>query len=280
MNRALLTVQTFLIHHTPEFWDLRQNFPIFVRCTEILNTMAENSRISKTKIEVAGGSIMLGLIVLGWFIYAGIGRFSDRDRSVVVKGLSEREVVADKVIWPLAYRLAGNDLRSLYTEIERSNAVIVDFLTSNGIPAEEITVSPASVTDIQAERYGYNNEDPFRYKAVSVVTVASGRIDLVRSLMTKQGDLLKKGVVIAGDDYQFQTVFSFNGLNDIKPEMVAEATKNARATAQKFAEDSDSRIGKIRSASQGQFSISDRDQNTPHIKIVRVVTTIEYSLKD
>ena len=156
----------------------------------------------------------------------------------------------------------------------------MDFLTSNGIPQEEITVSPASVTDMQAERYGYNNEDPFRYKAVSVVTVASDKIDLVRSLMTKQGDLLKKGVVIAGDDYQFQTVFSFNGLNDIKPEMVAEATKNARATAQKFAEDSDSKIGKIRSASQGQFTISDRDQNTPHIKIVRVVTTIEYSLKD
>ena len=141
-------------------------------------------------------------------------------------------------------------------------------------------MAPASVTDLQAERYGYNNEDPFRYKAVSVVTVASDKIDLVRGLMNKQGDLLKKGVVIAGDDYQFQTVFSFNGLNDIKPEMVAEATQNARLTAQKFAEDSDSRIGKIRSASQGQFSISNRDQNTPHIKVVRVVTTIEYSLKD
>ena len=184
----------------------------------------------------------------------------------MVKGLSEREVVADQVIWPLAYRLAGNDLKSLYTQIEENNAVIVDFLTSNGIPQEEIT--------------GYNNEDPFRYKAVSVVTVASDKIELVRNLMNKQGDLLKKGVVIAGDDYQFQTVFSFNGLNDIKPEMVAEATQNARATAQKFAEDSDSKIGKIRSASQGQFSISNRDQNTPHIKVVRVVTTIEYSLKD
>ena len=217
----------------------------------------EENRQTKVKVHFDSGAIMVGLIVLGWFIYAGIGRFSDRDRSVVVKGLSEREV-----------------------EIERSNTVIMDFLTSNGIPQEEITVSPASVTDMQAERYGYNNEDPFRYKAVSVVTVASDKIDLVRSLMSRQGDLLRKGVVIAGDDYQFQTVFSFNGLNDIKPEMVAEATKNARATAQKFAEDSDSKIGKIRSASQGQFSISDRDQNTPHIKIVRVVTTIEYSLKD
>lgn len=237
-------------------------------------------RQTKSGFRFCGGSIMVGLMVLGCCIYAGIGRFADRDRNVVVKGLSEREVMADKVIWPLAYRLAGNDLRSLYSEIERSDAVILEFLTSNGIPEDEITVSPASVTDIQAERYGYNNEDPYRYKAVSVVTVASGKIDLVRSLMTRQGELLKKGVVIAGDDYQFQTVFSFNGLNDIKPEMVAEATKNARATAQKFAEDSGSRIGKIRSASQGQFSITDRDQNTPHIKVVRVVTTIEYSLKD
>ena len=237
---------------------------------EIRNDSPHQDKGRQAKVKLTfegGGSIMLGLIVLGWFIYAGIGRFADRDRSVVVKGLSEREVVADQVIWPLAYRLAGNDLKSLYTQIEENNAVIVDFLTSNGIPQEEITVAPASVTDLQAERYGYNNEDPFK-------------IELVRSLMNKQGDLLKKGVVIAGDDYQFQTVFSFNGLNDIKPEMVAEATKNARATAQKFAEDSDSKIGKIRSASQGQFSISNRDQNTPHIKVVRVVTTIEYSLKD
>ena len=236
---------------------------------EIKNDSPRQDKGRQAKVKLTfegGGSIMLGLIVLGWFIYAGIGRFADRDRSVVVKGLSEREVVADQVIWPLAYRLAGNDLKSLYTQIEENNAVIVDF-------QEEITVAPASVTDLQAERYGYNNEDPFRYKAVSVVTVASDKIELVRSLMNKQGDLLKKGVVIAGDDYQFQTVFSFNGLNDIKPEMVAEATKNARATAQKFAEDSDSKIGKIRSASQGQFSISNRDQNT-------VVTTIEYSLKD
>ena len=180
---------------------------------EIINDGHSHDKDRKTKVKLTfegGGSIMVGLIVLGWFIYAGIGRFSDRDRSVVVKGLSEREVVADKVIWPLAYRLAGNDLKALYTQIEENNAVIVDFLTSNGVPQEEITVTPASVTDLQAERYGYNNEDPFRYKAVSVVTVASGKIDVVRNLMTKQGDLLKKGVVIAGDDYQFQTVFSFN----------------------------------------------------------------------
>lgn len=241
-------------------------------------TMEE--KLTNAKTHINGGFTMIGLIILGWFIYAGIGRFSDRDRSVIVKGLSEREVIADKVIWPLVYRQASNDLRSLYNEMENANRAIVEFLISNGIPENEITISPASVTDIQAERYGYNNEDPYRYKATSVVTVATDKVDLVRNLMSRQSDLMKKGIVIVGEDYQYPTVFSFNGLNGIKPEMVAEATKNARVTAQKFAEDSDSRIGKIRSATQGQFSISDRDQNTPHIKVVRVVTTIEYSLKD
>ena len=127
---------------------------------EIKNDSPRQDKGRQAKVKLTfegGGSIMLGLIVLGWFIYAGIGRFADRDRSVVVKGLSEREVVADQVIWPLAYRLAGNDLKSLYAQIEENNAVIVDFLTSNGIPQEEITVAPASVTDLQAERYGYNN---------------------------------------------------------------------------------------------------------------------------
>lgn len=226
-----------------------------------------------------GVPVMIGLIVLGCCIYAGIARFKDSDRTVVVKGLSEREVKADKVIWPIVNRQASNDIRTLYSQMENATDIIIDFLTENGVSKEEITISPASVTDIQAERYGYNNEDPYRYKATSVVTVATDKVDLIRELTTRQSELLKKGVIVTGEEYQFPTTYSFNGLNDIKPEMVAEATRNARATAEKFAEDSDSKLGKIRSASQGQFSISDRDQNTPYIKVVRVVTTIEYNLK-
>lgn len=230
------------------------------------------------KILNAGIPVMIGLIVLGCCIYAGIGRFKDSDRKVTVKGLSEREVKADKVIWPIVNRQASNDIRTLYSQMENASNTILEFLTQNGIAKDEITISPASITDIQAERYGYNNNDPYRYKATSVITVATDKVDLVRELTTRQSELLKKGVVVAGGDYQFPTTYSFNGLNEIKPEMIAEATKNARATAEKFAEDSDSRLGKIRSASQGQFSISDRDQNTPHIKVIRVVTTIEYNL--
>lgn len=109
------------------------------------------------------------------------------------------------------------------------------------------------------------------------VSVATTDVDTVLKAMVNQSELIQKGVLFTQN---YRTQFSFNGLNSIKPEMVEEATKNARSTAQKFAEDSDSELGKIRRASQGQFSIYDRDSNTPYIKRVRVVTTVEYYLKD
>ena len=112
-----------------------------------------------------------------------------------------------------------------------------------------------------------------------MVTVASKKVDLVSSLILQQAELLKKGIALTSDDYRYQTVYSFNGLNDIKPAMIEKATKNAREAAVKFAEDSGSKLGKIRTADQGTFSITDRDSNTPSIKIVRVVTRIDYYLE-
>ena len=95
-----------------------------------------------------------------------------------------------------------------------------------------------------------------------------------------QSRLGKKGVVLAGNDFQNRTEYLFKRLNEIKPAMIEEATRNAREVAEKFAKDSNSRLGKIKQARQGQFSISDRDKNNPHIKKVRVVSTIEYYLAD
>lgn len=114
----------------------------------------------------------------------------------------------------------------------------------------------------------------------SVITVATLKVDLVRTLMLRQAELLEKGIALTNDDYRFQTQFSFNGLNAIKPQMIEQATKNARQAALKFSEDSGSKLGKIRTASQGTFSISDRDSNTPYVKIVRVVTRVDYYLRD
>ena len=132
---------------------------------------------------------------------------------------------------------------------------------------------------MQAERYG-NQNISYRYNATSVITVTSSKVDLVRRIMSEQAELMKQGIAITGGDYRYNVSYEFTGLNQIKPQMVEEATKNARSVAEKFASDSDSRLGKIRNASQGQFSIEDRDANTPYIKNVRVVTTVNYYLRN
>ena len=220
-----------------------------------------------------------GLIVLGLLLNTGINNFTSRDRVVTGKGLAEMEVAADKVIWPLMYKDIGNDMATLYTNIQSKNKTIVDFLKSNGISSEEITVAPPEIIDMEAERY-INQAIQYRYNATSVITVTSNDVDKIRKLISEQTELLRQGVVITGGDYRFNTLYEFTGLNNIKPGMIEDATKNAREAAEKFALDSGSKLGKIRNASQGQFSISDRDSNTPFIKNVRVVTTVNYYLKN
>lgn len=223
--------------------------------------------------------LAVGLIVLGFLLNTGINNFTNRDRVVTVKGLAEMEVAADKVIWPLMYKDIGNDMETLYTNIQSKNKTIVDFLMSNGISSEEITVAPPEIIDMEAERY-INQAIQYRYNATSVITVTSNDVEKIRKLISEQTELLRQGVAITGGDYRYNTLYEFTGLNSIKPTMIEEATKNAREAAEKFALDSGSKLGKIRNASQGQFTISDRDANTPFIKNVRVVTTVNYYLKN
>ena len=223
--------------------------------------------------------IAAGLVLLGWTLRSGIVHFKDSERVVTVKGLSEQEVKADRVIWPLMYKQVGDDLTVLYNNIEKTNGTIIAFLRSNGVDEKEITIAPSQLVDMAAELYT-PNAPRYRYRVTTVLTVVTDKVDLVRSLMQRQGDLLKQGVAVTGGDYQYRTQFLYTGLNTIKPGMIEEATANARTAAEKFAHDSKSKLGKIRSATQGQFSIEDRDENTPYIKSVRVVTTVEYYLKD
>jgi len=223
--------------------------------------------------------IALGLFLLGFMIKVAINDFKDKERIVSVKGLAEMEVAADKVTWPLMYKVIGNDLTVLYNSINEKNAAIVSFLKENGISDGEISIAAPEIIDMQAERY-QSTPTSYRYNATSVITVSSKNVDKVRQLMSEQTVLLKQGIAITGGDYRYNVTYEFTGLNDIKPQMIEEATKNARASAEKFARDSDSKLGKIRNASQGQFSISDRDANTPYIKSVRVVTTVNYYLKN
>lgn len=235
--------------------------------------------MKQTEKIISAIIIAAGIVVMGFALRSGIVTFKDMDRRVTVKGLSEREVKADKVTWPLVYKELGNDPAAMYQLLVYKNRQVVAFLKSAGIKDKDISVNPPVITDRQADNYG-NEIMNYRYKAKSVITVTSSDVDKVRSLMRRQSELMKQGIALVSEEYSNTTVsYEFMGLNKIKPEMIEEATKNARATAQKFADDSESSLGGILSAQQGQFSIEDRDSNTPYIKRLRVVNTIEYSLK-
>ncbi len=204
----------------------------------------------------------------------------ETDRVVTVKGLSEKEVPADKVTWPLVYKELGNDPAEMYERLARKNQTVIAFLKEKGLSENEISINAPQVTDRQADSYDQTHI-LYRYKATSVITVTSNQVELVRKIMQSQSELMKMGIALVTEEYGNNTVkYEFTGLNKIKPDMVEESTKNARATAEKFAKDSNSSLGKIRKASQGQFSIEDRDMNTPYIKRVRVVSTIEYYIED
>ncbi len=231
-------------------------------------------------LVVLGASLLLGFIALGWLLGHAAVKVKRLERTVVVKGLSEREVPADIAIWPLTFQEASNDLNALFGSLQKKNGQITDFLAGHGIAKDAITVGAPNVTDRFAQSYGDTSNIAYRYTANSTVTVFSTDVEAVRKAMKDVITLGKQGVALSGEGYQNQTQFEFSGLSKLKPAMIEEATKNARSVAEKFAEDSESRLGKIRSAQQGQFSIENRDSTTAHIKKVRVVATIEYYLAD
>lgn len=223
--------------------------------------------------------LAVGLMVGGTFVQNGLKKLSTRNRVVTVKGLAEMEVKADKVTWPLVYKVLGNDMSVLYNEIKDSNRKITEFLKSKGIKDEEISINAPEIIRHAAERYN-SSVQPYRYNVTTVITVTSKQVDLVRKLINEQSELLKQGIAIISGEYRYNVTYAYTSLNDIKPKMIEEATKNARMAAEKFAKDSESSLGSIQKAYQGQFSIENRDEYTPYIKQVRVVTTIDYTLED
>lgn len=222
--------------------------------------------------------IIAGAFTLGSQLEQGIKEFKEADRVVTVKGLSEKEVKANHVIWPVSFREMGNDLSQVYDQLEVKQNMVLKYLKDGGLTDEEITIAAPKLRDNLADNYG-SQRPPFRYMITQVLTISSDKVDVVRKLDEAQRDLLKAGVGLT-NDYSYMTKYSYTGLNEIKPAMIEAATKNAKEAAQKFAMDSGSTLGKIRRANQGIFSITDRDENTPFIKNVRVVTTVEYFLKD
>lgn len=236
-----------------------------------MNKVSSNSGI------ILGLCLFAGLALLGYQLSDAAIRYKEYERTVTVKGLSEHEYPADVAIWPIQFTVADNDLPQLYKTIDSNTVKIKQFLVAKGIPNTEISFGAPAITDKSAQQYGSYEGAEFRYSAYQTVTVYSQNIELVRSAMREISQLGKQGIVFSGSDYQ---EYLFTRLNEVKPGMVEEATRQAREVAEKFAEDSQSRLGKIKSASQGRFSISERDRNNPHIKKVRVVSTITYYLSD
>jgi hypothetical protein len=219
--------------------------------------------------------LAVGLTLLGWTIKSGIDNFSNKDRKVTVKGLAEREVKADQVTWSISTNEMGNDLPTLYENINVKTGKIKSFLKENGIDENEVTVNPPSINDLESNQWSENRKN-FRYIVNTTLTVSTKKVDLVNKAIFRQAELLKQGVAIEGSNPQYEYV----SFQQMKPEMMEEAIKNAQKTAEQFAKASESELGKIQTAGQGQFEIGDRDQNTPYIKKLRVVTTVTYSLKE
>ena len=203
--------------------------------------------------------LSLGLAVAGLFVYCGIHQIASKDRAVLVKGLSTRDVQADYVVWPLEFGVRGNDISSLYSDLAAIEKTARAFFMDRGFKESDMTRGPE-----------------YHYTLRTSLVISTSDVERVIANLGCQSELLKKGVIL--QSYGWNTDFQYNGLPELKPSMVQEATQNARAVAQKFAEDAQCRLGSIQQANQGQFTI-ESDSYQPWIKHVRVVTTVSYYLR-
>jgi len=226
---------------------------------------------------VAGAFIALALAFMAINIKSGMLQFRDADRVVSVKGLAERTVNADLALWPINFSVFGNELDPLQNDIELQQSLIRSFLLLKGFSEADIQLSMPKITDQHANVYG-SVLPADRYRAEVTVLVRTQDVERVKTTMQSVGELVKSGVALT-QSYEFQPSFVFTGLDSIKPEMIADATRDARAAANQFARDAEASVGSIRRASQGYFSIEDVDPFTPETKRVRVVTSIDYILR-
>jgi uncharacterized protein len=224
----------------------------------------------------------------GWVLGSEIKAIRLADRYVTVKGLVERTVKSDSAIWPVTFKEAGNELPQVFAKSEADKAAVLKFFAEQGIKPQEITVGQIQVTDKLANEYSGNQTGP-RYVVQQTVTVNSSDVDRIARAGQKTAELVEAGIVVGGG-YGQGIRYRFGGLNALKPDMITEATRNARASADRFAADSGSQVGSIRSANQGVFSISAADgestgeggsassPDSSMMKTVRVVATVDYYL--
>lgn len=224
--------------------------------------------------------VSLSIVIAGFFIGEMNWNSLKNNRKVQVKGLSEREVNANLAVWPMQITINNNNLGSLNAEIESQKKKVLDFFINKGFTNNEINIGITNITDSKANLYNNGSKQDFRYLARTDITLRTSNIKKIKNAQKESINLASKGILINSKNQWRPVEYIYTELNSIKPEMIEEATKKAKEVAEKFAKDSNSKVGKIKSATQGLFTINDRDSNTPDIKKVRIVTTIIYFLED
>jgi hypothetical protein len=254
-----------------------------------MNGLNETKPLGMTLL---GLLLALGLILGGWALGSEIKGIRLGDRYITVRGLAERTVKSDLAVWPIDYKEAGDDLQSLYSKTEADRKTILQFLGQQGVQTSEIELGVVRVVDTQANEFGGGNRAPHRYIVEQQITVMTPKVDQIAAAAQKTMGLLQQGIVLSSERGQ-GVAFRFTALNSIKPDIITEATKSARAAAERFAVDSGSKVGSIRQANQGIFSIlpansggdtggSDGGGNygfnpeSSLMKTVRVVTSVQY----
>ena len=221
-----------------------------------------------------GISIVMAAVILA----LGLANIITPERSVSVRGLAEREVEADLAVWNMSFSMGENSLESMQRSILEKTEVIKKYLIKHGLEESDFTVKPAAITDNSLNSYMDQTKITYKFVAQQTILVRSGKIEAVKSAYADSLELVSAGIAVS-QDYDSKVSYEFTKLNDIKPEMIAEATKNARTAAEQFAHDSNSKVGKIKKATQGLFTIEDAAVGLEDKKSVRVVNTVEYLLK-
>lgn len=225
--------------------------------------------------------LSLSIIAAGFFVGQTYVAGKKLDRTVAVKGLAEREVQADIATWPLELTVSGNELGQLQKTLEHQTKILQDFFTNLGFTSEELTVGAPTIQDNRALLYGGQNvSHQDRYIAKVDFNLRTTKLDKMNDAMYRVPSIIGQGLVIGSKNTWQPVQYLYTKLNDIKPEMIEEATKNAREAAEKFARDSGSKVGKLKTANQGLFSIMDLDPNSGVMKKVRIVSTLEFYIED
>lgn len=224
-------------------------------------------------------ALAISIVIAGFFVGNILYKSNKNNRDVTVKGLATRQVDADIAVWPMEISLSGNDLNLLYTDIQNQKEAVKSFFLDLGFNSTQVNVGATNVIDKRLNLYDSEQKGD-RYLLSAELTVRTGDIPLIQKAQTELIDLIGEGILVTSKNQWAPIEYSFTALNDIKPEMIEESTVNAKEAASKFAENASAQLGSIKSATQGLFTISDLDANTPDKKVVRVVSTVSFYLKD